>query len=222
MAELEAECLHCFAEGPSWISPTENVARLVVEAAAQGARVLAGEVNHLGHVTLPLLLADAKPDMRLLLEDHFSAVAAVVSVRNDDEAVAANDECPYALGASVFSVDESAARAFATRLNVGSVVINDLIVSTVPASLDLSGRPFFAEDLSLAGRWIASFDAELVHEFFQAVAFNARMNLHFLQHRGGNAHHVAEAAFKAFGRALDAATRIDARVKGVPSTKGVL
>src|SRR5947209_6394616 len=74
----------------------------------------------------------------------------------------------------------------------------------------------------LHGRWIATFDAELVHEFFQAVAFNARINLHFLQHRGGNAHHVAEAAFKAFGRALDAATRRDARVEGVPSTKGVL
>jgi imidazoleglycerol-phosphate dehydratase len=92
----------------------------------------------------------------------------------------------------------------------------------VTASLDLSGRPFFDEDLELHGRWIATFDGELVHEFFQAVAVNARMNLHFLQHRGGNAHHVAEAAFKAFGRALDAAIRRDERVQGVPSTKGVL
>jgi imidazoleglycerol-phosphate dehydratase len=92
----------------------------------------------------------------------------------------------------------------------------------VTASLDLSGRPYFAEDLELTGRWVGTFDCELVHEFFQAVAANALMNLHFLQHRGGNAHHVAEAAFKAFGRALDAATKIDERVQGVPSTKGVL
>lgn len=92
----------------------------------------------------------------------------------------------------------------------------------VTASLDLSGRPYFAEDLELAGRRVGTFDCELVREFFQAVAANALMNLHFLQHRGGNAHHIAEAAFKAFGRALDAATRVDERVQGVPSTKGVL
>lgn len=140
VAEFEAECLHCFAEGPSWSSPNENLARLVVDAAAQGARVLTGEVNHLGHVTLPLLLADAKPGMRLLLEDHFSSVAAVVSVRDDDEALAANDLCPYALGASVFSVDESAARSFAARLNAGSVVINDLIAPTADPRLPFGGR----------------------------------------------------------------------------------
>lgn len=90
------------------------------------------------------------------------------------------------------------------------------------ASLDLSGRGFFVEDLSIDGRWIGTFDAELAREFFQAVAANAAMNLHFHQIRGGNAHHVVEAAFKAFGRALDAATRHDPRVHGVPSTKGVL
>jgi imidazoleglycerol-phosphate dehydratase len=92
----------------------------------------------------------------------------------------------------------------------------------VMASLDLSGRPYFVEDLELGGRWIGTFDAELVREFFQAVAANAAMNLHLHQIRGGNAHHIAEAAFKAFGRALDAATRHDPRVHGVPSTKGVL
>ena len=105
------------------------------------------------------------------------------------------------------------------RYGTFTVPMDEVLVT---ASLDLSGRPYFAEDLELAGRLIGTFDAELVHEFFQAVAFNALMNLHFLQHRGGNAHHVAEATFKAFGRALDAATQRDERVKGVPSTKGVL
>jgi imidazoleglycerol-phosphate dehydratase len=110
-------------------------------------------------------------------------------------------------------------KAGIVRYGTFTVPMDEVLVT---ASLDLSGRPFFAEDLELADRLIGTFDAELVHEFFQAVAFNARMNLHFLQHRGGNAHHVAEAAFKAFGRALDAATRRDERVQGVPSTKGVL
>jgi imidazoleglycerol-phosphate dehydratase len=110
-------------------------------------------------------------------------------------------------------------KAGIVRYGTFTVPMDEVLVT---ASLDLSGRPYFAEDLELAGRLIGAFDAELVHEFFQAVAFNARMNLHFLQHRGGNAHHVAEAAFKAFGRALDAATRRDERVQGVPSTKGVL
>jgi imidazoleglycerol-phosphate dehydratase len=110
-------------------------------------------------------------------------------------------------------------KAGIVRYGAFTVPMDEVLVT---ASLDLSGRPFFAEDLDLAGRLIGAFDAELVHEFFQAVAFNARMNLHFLQHRGGNAHHIAEAAFKAFGRALDAATRLDERVQGVPSTKGVL
>jgi imidazoleglycerol-phosphate dehydratase len=110
-------------------------------------------------------------------------------------------------------------KAGIVRYGASTVQMDEVLVT---ASLDLSGRPYFAEDLDLAGRLIGTFDAELVHEFFQAVAVNARMNLHFLQHRGGNAHHVAEAAFKAFGRALDAATRRDERVQGVPSTKGVL
>ena len=57
---------------------------------------------------------------------------------------------------------------------------------------------------------------------FRAVAVNAGMTLHLKQLAGRNAHHIAEAAFKAFGRALDAATRLDARIQGVPSTKGVL
>jgi imidazoleglycerol-phosphate dehydratase len=92
----------------------------------------------------------------------------------------------------------------------------------VMVSVDLGGRAYFAENLDLDRRWIGTFDAELTREFFQAVAANAAMNVHIYQFRGGNAHHVVEAAFKAFGRALDTATRIDERVVGVPSTKGVL
>ena len=94
--------------------------------------------------------------------------------------------------------------------------------SLVMVSLDLSGRAYLACNLDTRERKIGEFDAELVPEFFRAVADNARMNLHVHQFYGDNGHHLVEAAFKAFGRALDAATRVDERVSGVPSTKGVL
>jgi imidazoleglycerol-phosphate dehydratase len=92
----------------------------------------------------------------------------------------------------------------------------------VLASLDLSGRPFLACELDVAARKIGEFDAELVPEFFRAVAANALMTLHLRRLAGVNGHHIVEAAFKSFARALDAATRFDERVTGVPSTKGVL
>lgn len=91
----------------------------------------------------------------------------------------------------------------------------------VAVDLDLSGRPYLAYGLLLDGK-IGTFDAELVREFCQALATNAGMNLHIRQLAGSNRHHVAEAMFKALARALDAATRVDPRVEGVPSTKGVL
>jgi imidazoleglycerol-phosphate dehydratase len=106
-----------------------------------------------------------------------------------------------------------------TRYGTFTVPMDEALVMV---SLDLSGRAFFAEDLDLDRRQIGTFDAELTREFFSAVAANAAMNLHLHQFRGGNAHHLVEAAFKAFARALDAATRIDERVTGVPSTKEVL
>ncbi len=94
--------------------------------------------------------------------------------------------------------------------------------SLVMVSLDLSGRAYLVCKLDTRGRTIGNFDAELVPEFFQALSGNARMNLHVHQFYGENGHHIVEAAFKALGRALDAATRIDERSTGIPSTKGVL
>lgn len=92
----------------------------------------------------------------------------------------------------------------------------------VLASLDLSGRPFLACDLEVRERTIGQFDAELVPEFFRAVATHGILTLHVRQIAGVNGHHIVEAAFKAFARALDAATQLDARVTGIPSTKGAL
>ena len=92
----------------------------------------------------------------------------------------------------------------------------------VLCALDFSGRGGLYTDLQFPDYRIGTFATELVEEFFRAVAVNAGITLHLRQIAGRNAHHIAEAAFKAFGRALDAATRLDSRVGGVPSTKGVL
>ena len=92
----------------------------------------------------------------------------------------------------------------------------------VLCSLDFSGRGHLEYGLTFGSTKIGSFDTELVLEFFRAVASNAGITIHLRQLSGTNAHHIAEAAFKAFGRAVDMATRLDDRVTGVPSSKGAL
>ncbi len=94
----------------------------------------------------------------------------------------------------------------------------------VTCAVDFSGRPAFSWKVdALDGKWIGTFDCELAKEFFAAFAQRAECNLHVVLHYGGNAHHVIECIFKAFARAVDAATLIDPRLGGaVPSTKGTL
>lgn len=88
--------------------------------------------------------------------------------------------------------------------------------------IDLSNRPHLEYRASYPSAQVGQFPTELVHEFLWKLALEARMNLHVILHYGSNTHHMIEAIFKALGRALDEATAIDPRVKGVPSTKGVL
>jgi imidazoleglycerol-phosphate dehydratase len=92
----------------------------------------------------------------------------------------------------------------------------------VSVALDLGGRPFFASDLKPKTRIVGSFDSTLVPDFFVALTQGAKCTLHIRQLAGGNTHHLLEATFKAFGRALDAATQRDPRRRGVPSSKGTL
>jgi imidazoleglycerol-phosphate dehydratase len=93
----------------------------------------------------------------------------------------------------------------------------------VQASVDLSGRPYLVFNVPLQRAKLGSFDLDLLVEFFRALATEARMNLHVTMHYGANLHHVAEAVFKAVGRALADATRVNPRIAGVlPSTKGTL
>lgn len=94
--------------------------------------------------------------------------------------------------------------------------------SLAMVSLDLSGRSYLVFNASFKSEKIGKFDTELVEEFFRALAFNAGIALHINLLYGNNSHHVAEAIFKAFARALDQATQIDVRIDGVMSTKGSL
>ncbi|MFB4164542.1 imidazoleglycerol-phosphate dehydratase HisB [Alteribacillus sp. JSM 102045] len=88
--------------------------------------------------------------------------------------------------------------------------------------VDLSNRPHLEYCAELPSQKVGTFDTELVHEFLWKFALEARMNLHVIVHYGHNTHHIIEAVFKAMARALDEATQIDERVKGVPSSKGML
>ncbi len=93
----------------------------------------------------------------------------------------------------------------------------------VDAALDFSGRPFLAWSVAFERDKIGEMDTELFEEFFRALAMNALITLHVTQRAGHNAHHVAEACFKAVARAVRAATEIDPRAPGaIPSTKGAL
>jgi imidazoleglycerol-phosphate dehydratase len=89
-------------------------------------------------------------------------------------------------------------------------------------AIDISGRPLLVWSADLPPGAIAGFDHELAEEFFRAVSSAAKLTLHVSVDTGTNAHHMIEAAFKAFARALRAATTIDPTETGVPSTKGTL
>ena len=90
------------------------------------------------------------------------------------------------------------------------------------AVVDLSGRPGLEFHIEFARARIGDFDVDLVHEFFQGFVNHAQVTLHVDNLKGVNAHHQAETAFKAFGRALRMAVEADPRVTGIPSTKGTL
>jgi imidazoleglycerol-phosphate dehydratase len=92
----------------------------------------------------------------------------------------------------------------------------------VRAALDLSGRPFLVWHVAFPSPKIGTFDTELLREFFTAVAMNGRLGLNLAALDGVNSHHIAEAAFKAFARALREAVEPDPRAAGIPSTKGTL
>lgn len=92
----------------------------------------------------------------------------------------------------------------------------------VLCAIDLSGRPYLVFDCEFTSDKIGDMDTEMVKEFFYAVSYAAGMNLHIKVIHSGNNHHMMEAMFKAFGRALDEATNYDSRITDILSTKGSL
>lgn len=105
------------------------------------------------------------------------------------------------------------------RFGEATVPLDEALVSCV---VDLSGRPFLAYNLPIKQEKVGTFATELIHDFFLAFTNQLGMNLHFNLTQGRNPHHIIEAAFKAFARALSSAVQYDPRVKGVLSTKGSL
>ncbi len=118
------------------------------------------------------------------------------------------------------ALDEALAdRAGIVRYGAATVPMDE---ARAACAVDISGRPFCAFEADLPPGGIGDFDHDLAEEFFRAVASSARITLHLQVQAGTNAHHMIEAAFKAFARALRAAVAIDPTEPGIPSTKGTL
>jgi imidazoleglycerol-phosphate dehydratase len=112
--------------------------------------------------------------------------------------------------------DRAGIRRYADAL----VPLDEALVRCV---VDVSGRPFLSYNIDIP-KWqmLGEYDVFLTPEFFRALVLNAGLTVHLDLVRGDNPHHIVEAAFKSFARALDMATELDPRVSGVPSTKGAL
>lgn len=128
----------------------------------------------------------------------------------EDTGIALGQALAQALG------DRAGIRRFGDAL----VPLDEALVRAV---IDVSGRPYLSYNIEIA-KWqmLGDYDVFLTPEFFRALVLNAGLTAHLDLMRGDNPHHIVEAAFKAFARALDAATALDSRVTGVPSTKGTL
>lgn len=105
------------------------------------------------------------------------------------------------------------------RFGDANVPLDETLAQVV---VDLSGRPYLSYNVKIRPGRVGDFDTDLPHEFFQAFANQLGMNLHINVTQGENPHHIIEACFKALARAMEKATRIDPRIKGVLSTKGSL
>lgn len=106
-----------------------------------------------------------------------------------------------------------------TRYATVSIPMDEALATV---HIDISGRPHLVYNVEGLKDKVGTFDTELVQEFFQGFVNHARVTLHINVEYGTNTHHMVEAVFKAFARALDKASMLNPRVKGVPSTKGLL
>jgi acyl-CoA reductase-like NAD-dependent aldehyde dehydrogenase len=119
---------------------TEKERLLLEDALVRGAHLIAGEIAEDGTVVTPIVLGGVASNSKLLQADIFAPVLAIVTVVDDHEAILRANDCPFALAASIFSRDESAARALGERISAGVVSINDLILPAADARTPFGGR----------------------------------------------------------------------------------
>jgi imidazoleglycerol-phosphate dehydratase len=183
----------------------ETDVRLALTLERSGAGARSTGVGFLDHM-LDLLARHGHLDLELGVTGDLETGAHHTV---EDTAIALGQALDAALGT----------RAGIVRYGAATVPMDEARAS---CAIDISGRPFTLFDASLPPGATGGFEHELTEEFFRALANAAKLTLHLRVEAGSNAHHMIEAAFKAFARALRQAVAIDPAEQGVPSTKGTL
>jgi imidazoleglycerol-phosphate dehydratase len=183
----------------------ETDVRLTLGLEGAGAGTRATGVGFLDHM-LDLLARHGRMDLDIAVSGDLQTGAHHTA---EDTAIVLGQALDRALGD----------RAGIVRYGSATVPMDEARAS---CAIDISGRPFTLFEAALPPGSTGDFEHELTEEFFRAVANSAKLTLHLRVESGSNAHHMIEAAFKAFARALRAAVEIDPNETGVPSTKGTL
>jgi imidazoleglycerol-phosphate dehydratase len=183
----------------------ETDVRLSLTLEGSGAGTRATGIGFLDHM-LDLLARHGHLDLDVRVSGDLETGAHHTA---EDTAIAFGQALDAALGT----------RERITRYGAATVPMDEARAS---CTIDISGRPFTLFDAALPPGSTGGFEHELAEEFFRALANAAKLTLHLRVEAGSNAHHMIEAAFKAFARALREAVAIDPSERGVPSTKGTL
>jgi imidazoleglycerol-phosphate dehydratase len=186
-------------------STKETQIRLALSLDGEGSAELSTGVGFLDHM-LELLARHGRMDLSVTATGDLETGAHHTT---EDVGIVLGQAIDEALGD----------RSGITRYADVTIPMDEALCS---CAIDISGRPYCSFQATLPPTSIAGFDTELAEEFFRAVANNAGFTLHLRVLEGTNAHHMIEAAFKAFARALRQAVAVDPTERGVPSTKGVL
>ena len=186
-------------------STKETEIRLKLNLDGTGASELSTGVGFLDHM-LELLARHSRIDLEVRATGDLETGAHHTT---EDVGIVLGKALDEALGD----------RSGITRYGDATVPMDEALGS---CAIDISGRPYCSFQATLPPTSIAGFDTELAEEFFRAVANNAKLTLHLQVSEGVNAHHIIEAAFKSFARALRQAISLDSAEAGVPSTKVVL
>ena len=190
-----------------------SVERATSETSIQVKWGLDGKGQSQIHTTIPFL-----DHMLILLAKH-GFFDLTVDAKGDTEIDDHHtvEDIGIVLGSALTSALDG--KQGIARFGWGSVPLDETLAQV---TVDLSGRPYLVYHVDLPSRMIKTFDLGLFEDFFQAFVNHGGLNLHINLMYGRNPHHIMEAVFKAFAKALEQATRFDQRVSGVLSTKGTL